>query len=163
MYNYGLIILLIIILVYNYIICSFYHNLLSGFWEADSSFCQESDLDLFCLYIDKDYDLLGNRACYLLASSNNVILLNEPTKVSINLHVFSNWYDINAPKYFSVQFDTIDEKSVDIFPCRQTLRFYPVTNKIVLYFNDTITAVLYRNPVSSEQKIIDDEKNKICS
>jgi hypothetical protein len=165
MYNYALIIILIVILVfYNYSLCDNYHCLLSGFWEADRTFCEESGLDLFSMYIDDDYDFMGNRACYILASHNNTVVLNEPTNTCISLHStnINNWCGIKAPKYFSIEFENISEEAEEIFPKKQSLRFYPICNKIVLYFNTTITAVLYKNPVNSEMKFIkkDEDENK---
>lgn len=137
------------------------HNLLSGFWEADSSFCEESGLDLFCIYLDEDYDIGGNRACYVLASQDNAVILNEPTVASISLQwTRLNNYSptVNDPKYFNISFKNISEESVDIFPKHQEMRFYPICNKIVLFYNDVITAVLYKNPINTELKSIIKEK-----
>lgn len=133
------------------------HSLLSGFWEADVSFCEESGLDLFCLYLDEDYDMFGSRACYILASQDNTIVLNEPTVANITFSWFtlSNFYPgMDAAKYFNVSFKSISKEAEDTFPKYQKIRFYPICNKIVLYYDNTITAVLYKNPVNTELKSI---------
>ncbi len=136
------------------------HNLLSGFWEASTSFCEESGLDMFCLYLDGDYDMFGSRACYILASQDGAIVLNEPTVADISFQWIapSNVYlGIDAPKYFTISFKNISSDAVDIFPRYQQIRFYPVCNKLVLYYDDTITAVLYKNPINTELKSIMEE------
>jgi hypothetical protein len=161
---YGLLVIFTILLIW--IIHVHYqshilHSLLSGFWEASVSFCEESGLDLFCLYLDEDYDILGNRACYVLASQDNAIILNEPTVASLSMQYMrlANWnLSMSSPKYFNISFKDISDESVDIFPKYQELRFYPVCNKIVLFYDNTITAVLYKNPINTELKSITQEK-----
>ncbi len=129
------------------------HNLLCGFWEADRSFCEESELDMFCLYFSKDYNIIGNRPCYVLAMQNNELILNEPTIASVSLQ-WNKWnnYDagINSPKYFNITFKNISPENIKVFPKHQQIRFYPICGKIVLFYDNTITAVLYKNPVNTE-------------
>lgn len=136
-------------------------NLLSGFWEADSSFCEESGLDLFCIYLDEDYDSMGKRACYILASQDDAVILNEPTTATISLQWarLNNYsMSLHDPKYFTISFKEISDDGVDIFPKHQQMRFYPICNKIVLFYDDTITAVLYKNPINTELRSIIQEK-----
>ncbi len=155
---YATLILIIIIwIIHIHYQSHILHNLLSGFWEADSSFCEESDLSMFCLYLDEDYSIFGSRACYILATQDDAIILNEPTIARISLEWLRpdnmNLY-INSPKYFNISFQDINEEAIGVFPKIQTIRFYPSCCKMVLYHDDVITAVLYKNPVNSELKSI---------
>lgn len=126
---------------------------LGGFWEADASFCEESDLDMFCIYFDKTTDFSNNRACYVLAKRGDDIVLNEPTTANITLNwaALNNWSsDLEAPKFLTITFKEISDECADEFPPKQYMRYYPICNKIVMYYGDTITAVLYKNAVNTE-------------
>jgi hypothetical protein len=156
---YGVIVffILALILIFSQHQSYLFNNLLAGFWESDKSFCEESGLDMFCLYFDEDYNMSGGRACYVLASQNNEVILNEPTVAEISLQIFriENWtFGVKSPKYFNINFQNISDDAEEIFPKTQQMRFYPVCNKIVLFYDDTITAVLYKNPINTELKTI---------
>lgn len=138
------------------------HKLVNGFYEADTSFCNESGIDMFCIYFDEDVDMFGNRASYILAKKDNEVIINEPTVVNLKLQWrnINNWSkNISVPKYFNVNFKTISDDCIEIFPQRQEMRFYSAIGKLVLYAGDTITAVLYKNPVNTELKSILTEEN----
>ncbi len=159
--NYKLwgiiLVLLIVVLWYYTLIYQSYlvHNLVNGFWEADSTFCTEAEIDMFCIYFDEDVDFFGNRACYVLAKKDGVVIINEPTiaKLSLQWMCTGNWSaNISTPKYFNINFKHIDEECREFFPQYQEMRFYPICNKMVLFAGDTITAVLYKNPVNTELK-----------
>ena len=136
------------------------HNLLSGFWEADSDFCEESGLDIFCIQISDQVDWNGKRACYLLAHQGDDFIMNDPISVQFKLSPIksNNWsLDVTGVKHFDVNFSDIEYTS---FPNRQKARFYPLCNKLVLYDGDTITAVLYKNSSYTESKFINDQEQK---
>ncbi len=156
-YLYGLVIILTILIIIYYQQSCVLYALLSGFWEADSSFCEESGLDLFCIYFDEDHDAAGSRPCYVLASQNNNIVLNEPTVATISMQWFrwSNFnFSLKSPKYFNITFKNISDECIDVFPKHQEIRFYPICGKIVLFYNAIITAVLYKNPLNTELKAL---------
>jgi hypothetical protein len=151
----AILIVICIYLLYTYTTLSIYDQLLNGFYEADPGFCFESGLDMFYLYLNNDVSMLGARSCYILASREGEIIINEPTTAHITSQL--TWSNLSSnpakPKYFNVKFDIDDS---DIFPNKQSIRFYPDIGKIVLYVGDTITAVLYKNGANSEIKHIDD-------
>lgn len=157
-YIYGFVVTLILaLIIVHYQQAATLHALLSGFWEADSSFCKESGLDLLCIYFDEEYDISGSRPCYVLASQNDATVLNEPTVATISMQWFRlNNYSsgLKNPKYFNVTFKNISDESIDVFPRHQQMRFYPVCGKIVLFYDTTITAVLYKNPLNTELKAL---------
>lgn len=162
---YGLVVVVVLILVWimhlNYQ-SNVLHTLLSGFWEADSNFCNESGLDTFCFYLDEDYNTVGQRACYVLAMRDNAIVLNEPTVARISLQYMraNNWKtSLSSPKYLNIEFKNIQEENESVFPKKQEMRFYPICNKIVLFYDDVITAVLYKNPVNTELKALVESKD----
>ncbi len=155
----AIIIILVIYIFYcnystNYREYSTMNKLINGFYEADTSFCEESGLDMFCLYLDEDIDYYGNRACYILAKQDGEIILNEPTVANLRYTpgMFDN--DISSPKYFDIEFKDLSEECEDDFPKNQKIRFYPTIGKIVMFYEDTITAVLYKNPVNTELKSV---------
>ncbi len=154
---YGLIILAIIIVIFYNNMCykvSIIHKLLSGFWEASSDFCDDAGIDMLCIYFDEE--TYTNRACYILMKADDNIVINEPTlaKISFNWLDYRNWTSFEDAKYLTIKFQNISEDIEETFPKCQQMRFYPVCGKIVLYYNDTITAVLYKNPVNSELQSI---------
>jgi hypothetical protein len=155
---YGLLIIICIYLIYTFFRPNIYDQLLNGFYEADTSFCEEADLDMFCLYLSNDVSRSGDRSCYILATKEDDIIINEPTMARITQQwAWKNWSsDPTKPRYFNVKFG-IDFEG--IFPEEQCIRFYPDVGKIVLYHGDTITAVLYKNGINSELKNIKDDQH----
>ena len=127
--------------------------MLGGFWEADDSFCEEAGLDSFTICFDKDH-VGGYRGCYILAVQDNEPVLNIPAKARVREHIWcrKNWCKSldDEPRYYSIRFDGITEEDAETFPKQQDMRYYPVTGKLVLYTKNTITAVLYKNPINTE-------------
>lgn len=162
-YLTGFLVVLIFVVVYKYYTdyAKIFDTLINGFWEADRSFCNDSDIDMFCLYLDNDVDYKGSRACYILTKKDGQMVINQPTIATIKMKIFNsyNWtFSANTPKYFNIDFKDIDEDCIDIFPQSQNVRFYPACNKIVMYYNDTVTAVLYKNPIYTELKDMLEDK-----
>src|SRR6185369_706032 len=144
----AILIVICIYLLYLSFKPSIYDQLLNGFYEADPDFCDEAGIDMFYLYLNNDATIWGDRSCYILASIDDEIIINEPTTAHITSQLtWSNFSsNLTTPKYFNVKFDIDDS---DIFPSEQKIRFYPSIGKIVLYTGDTITAVLYKNGANS--------------
>jgi hypothetical protein len=160
---YGLVIFIIFVLIYFIYKNIFKHiqiydKLINGFYESDDSFCSEAGIDMFCLYIDDDVDSDGNRASYILMNSNENLIINEPTIAKIVPKWEDMWFsDPNLPKLYSIEFKDLSTECADIFPANQTLRFYPTIGKIVLFDDDIITGVFYKNGIQTELKSILEE------
>lgn len=151
------IIILIIYIFFENTSGKIYNKLLYGFYEADESFCEESGIDTFCIYIDDKKNDDGVFPCYILMKSDDTLIINEPTTVKMT----QNWSwssDPTNPIYFDVEFDNSEETLV-IFPNYQKLRFYPNIGKIVLYNEDTVYGVLYKNGSTTELKHIQENEN----
>lgn len=147
-----IIVLLLICIIY-ITSTNIYDKLLNGFYEADSSFCEESGIDMFCIYFDGDISSNGSRACYILAKKDDEIIINEPTVAKITSQ-WGNDSDPTSVKYFNVLFEDIGEEIEEVFPKKQVIRFYPNLGKIVLFDENVITACLYKNGINSELKTL---------
>ena len=152
------IIIIIILLIYIFFgntSGKIYNKLLHGFYEADESFCEESGIDTFCIYIDDKKNDDSVFPCYILMKSDDTLIINEPTTVKIS----QNWSWFADPNIiYDIEFDNSEETSA-IFPNQQKLRFYPNIGKIVLYNEDTVYGVLYKNGSTTELKHIQEEEN----
>lgn len=149
----GFIIVLILVLIYSRQVV-IYDQMINGFYEADSSFCEESGLDMFSLFLDNDVSN-GSRASYILMVKDGDFVINEPINVKLTMDFFNwnNWFiDPVKEKCFTIEFDKCDsfDELSDVFPRVQTLKFYPMLGKIVMFNNSTITAILYKNGINSE-------------
>lgn len=152
-----LIVILILIIIYTNLNQSkIYDKLIGGFYEADASFCAESEIDTFCMYLDDDIDSHGTRACYLLMKSGDNLIINEPATAKITQRFsWSNDSSIQIPKNFDIEFSDISDEILDFFPYKQKMKFYPKIGKIVLYLDDTVYATFYKNGINSELKSVD--------
>ncbi len=159
--NEFAIVIVIFLIVCWVLYIQLYASLLGGFWEADSSFCKETELDMFCVYFDVDVDYTNARACYVLALQEGKMIINDPAKVCISfdlLNIENLIPSAHTPKHFDVHFHNLDENTLEVFPEKQKLKFYPLCCKIVLYYDDVVTAVLYKNPVNTELRSLMDDK-----
>jgi len=149
-----IVVILVILILYIVSSCYIYTKLIGGFYEADDEYLEEAGIDNFSIYID---DCTSNeRSCYILMSSGATTVINEPTIAKLSQHF--HWSsDLSKPVYFDVEFDMSDEV-VNSFPNKQQIKFYPNTGKMVLFNDETIYAVLYKNAVLSELKQIVSEK-----
>lgn len=136
-----------------------YDKLIGGFYNGDDRFCEESEIDLFCLYLDDDVDSHGTRAGYILMKSGDNLVLNEPTTIKLTRH-WSWSSDPMVPKYFDIEFNDLNDEVTEFFPNKQTLRFYPTIGKIVLFSGDTIFGVFYKSGYESELQSIMSENDE---
>jgi len=150
---YIIIIILLTYLLFENTSGKIFKKLLHGFYEADSSFCEESSIDTFCIYIDDKINSDGVFPCYILMKSDDVIIINEPTTIKISQNWSWGSSDPSNPIYYDIEFDN-SEETAEIFPNHQKLRFYPNIGKIVLYNEDTVYGVLYKNGSTTELKHI---------
>jgi hypothetical protein len=155
----GIIIIIIILCLYQiYGIATnqLSNKLLTGFWEADKSFCDESGLSMFSIYMG-DSDFYGVRSCYILAiQDDDIIILNEPTTITFS----TPWCNLLSHNLDPVEYNVsfADVKS-EFFPQQQQMSYYVTTSKIILYKKDMVFAVLYKNPVLSELSNIKELKS----
>ncbi len=89
-------------------------------------------------------------------------IINDPVTIKITMHYchWGNWTsNPTSSKKFTIEFDGINniDEIEEVFPSIQTLEYYPIFGKIVLYNNDTITAILYKNSINSEIKTIEEQ------
>lgn len=147
-----IIIILVIMLFYQYICTNnVYDELIHGVYQADESFCEESGIDLFTMYIDNDNINSSDRSGYVLASTEDSILINEPVVMRLS----RNWNFGDASEIiYDVEFLGLSDEVSEFFPTMQSIKFYPKIGKIILYYDDTITAVLYKNSVNTELKYV---------
>lgn len=159
MITYIIIIILILLIGYLFITrVNIFDRLVNGFYEADASFCQEADLDAFCLYIDDETTGSGSRSCYILAKKGADIIINEPCSVKLNL-TWGNAYNAHE-KHFTAEFIGLSADCAEVFPKKQQLKFYPQIGKIVLYDHDTITYCGYKNALNTEMKSVVNDRGK---
>jgi len=152
------ILLYIIIIYYNF---KTIDTLLTGFWLTPPDFNVEAGLDFFGIFIGESSYFSSYRPCYILIQRDGEIFLNEPTELYISWDWFnlSNWntnINYNTPKYGIVKFN-LDSSSA--FPSYQKIEIYPTIGKMILYYNDTIYAVLYKNPELSEATLVNQIKD----
>lgn len=121
---------------------------LTGFWEADRDFCNESELKVLSIFIG-DPDSSGKLPCYiLLIQDDDEVLINERTNINLRPKWCSNnLYDRKAPWEYDI---TLSKMESSAFALKQSMKHYATANKIIMYKKDTVYAVLYKNPVLSE-------------
>jgi hypothetical protein len=159
----GIVIVIIILCsyqIYGMATTRISNQLLTGFWEADKSFCNESGLSMFSIYMG-DSDFRGARPCYVLAvQDDDTIILNEPTTITFS----KSWSGILSQNLNPVEYNiSFSDIKSEFFPPQQQMSYYVTTSKIILYKKDVVFAVLYKNPVLSElNKLneIKESKNK---
>lgn len=107
---------------------------ISGFWIAPTDFLKDAELDMFAFYIS------GGKG-YILVSSCGKILINDNTDIRIK------WGKCENGEYHGdIIFSLID---TTFFPSCQKIIYNPC-GKITLYKDDTMYAVLYKDPVLTE-------------
>jgi hypothetical protein len=151
------VVILLVIIAYMYFAqANIFDHLVNGFYEADASFCAEAGLETFCIYIDNDIKG-GERACYILGKKDGEIIINEPCTIKLALKNGSMCD--TSPKYFTCEFKDLSEECMEIFPLKQNLQYYPISGKIILHDDETVTYVGYKNGMNTEMKsVINDKK-----
>jgi hypothetical protein len=149
----GILVVIIIITCYfsmDYCKRSIIADSLTGYWVADKSYCDEADIDLFCILIGRQEH--GKRSCYILAKQDDELIINEPTTITFNQinMIDSKFTEVTkcGSYEFNVSFDELETKE---FPRHQQMTYYLNHNKLVFHIDDKVYAVLYNNPVLTEQ------------
>jgi hypothetical protein len=150
---YGIIIILFFsILIYICIVRQTTYmvkQLLDGFYVADSIFCEESNLDMLCLYLDN-----GDGYIFIKGNSGDIIL-NTPIKYKLirQTHITAQ---LNSGYIYTIIFEglTDNNSELEFFPKKQILEFIPTTQRIKLYDDatDTIYGILYKNNSATDMK-----------
>jgi hypothetical protein len=120
-----------------------------GFWVGDEDFCEEAGLDTMILYIDEPYR--GENGYYLLAKKDDEFIINSPGKLSISISPMDYLF-YRDPKNLTIEFNDSEglENLDDEFPSRQMARLYIKKAKLVLYHDDVITGVFYKDGSKTE-------------
>jgi hypothetical protein len=120
---------------------SFERANLKGFWKADATFCEQAELHMFMLYV-------GDNFGYLLAKNQNGIILNNPIKIDFSGMSLSPI--INDRTDYTVNIDFQDNPpDSDVILDQLSAEYYPKNNKLILYSDDTIYAILYKDSALS--------------
>ena len=159
-----------VIVVMLYLIWSFRVNetqLMKGFWRADAQFCENAELSMFVLYLGDNTSWVGNsRYAYLLAANPQGIIMNHPVQLT-----FSGSYCVepymSKCRNYNVSTEWLDnDVDEDIFPSNFQAAYYPANGKLVLYSNDEVLAILWKDQQMSAlgcsdlcpDKVIDDDQ-----
>lgn len=122
---------------------------MKGFWKASHDFCDRAQLVLFLLRIG-DAHLGGKRDCYLLAQTDNGIILNNAVTMTFsgNWNLMPGMADI---KNYDVHIDWLGTPPDDpsAFPSQLCASYYPKHSKLILHSNDEVLAALYKDTETS--------------
>ena len=159
----SIIIILILFIIYKYLIFNFITNLseklICGFWQAHPLFCEESELDMFCIYLEPG----KRKLCWILMVSNDNIISNHFTnyKIKKKFKKSNNWNDnIKLEKEFEIEIKELPDNLKDEFPLTQDIKLYIHNNKITLSKGKKIYFVGYKDSKISDLIDIDiKEKN----
>lgn len=145
----GLLVLILLLIIY--IPRLIEDTLLKGFWSANAAFCQEADLKWFVLYIGNSADIFGtSRYAYFCVANENGIILNHYVKINLGYAFVFNPY-IAKEKTYNIEIEWKEESNEelqeieDVFPSKLKMTYYPVLGKIVLYENDTVKSILWKD------------------
>ncbi len=141
----AIIISILLIVIFN--TRSVEDKFLSGFWSAEASFLEESGLNSFLIHIDEPSN--GSRPGYILAINDEGIIINEPVEFILSGGLSINPF-VCSQRNFDVTINWVNGESCPHFPTNQTLQYYPLMGKLVFVQDDTITAVLYKDFVTTD-------------
>lgn len=165
--GWGIVIVVVIFVLYTFVsaycIYSVGYNTIGGFWCADPSFCEESGLDRFYIFIEPPNK--GNMCwiCMTGKSGNKShAIVNHMTTYNINTKWLSsdNWTtNIEHPRTYTITFNELpDNLSEKLFPQKQNLKLEISTGKMYLLNKPKVYFVGYKDSRISD--LIDvDKKN----
>jgi len=147
----GLIVLIILFLT---VIYAFGHryterSLLTGFWHADPSFCEDAGIDSLVFYFGEPNFTGSKLSGYVLMTSEDGILINNPVDFTLSSGYSVAPY-VKKEKTHTLTIDWFESEGYDFFPSVQTMTFYPELGKIILYDRDQVYAILYKNNIMSD-------------
>lgn len=149
MIKIAFVIVLVLILI---LIINKDRNLMNGFWKADNSFCEESELELMIIYFG-DSDLLNKRGGYIMIKNSEGFLINNPVEFNMSLLInpFADKIECD------LNIDWLGESEYSFFPNIQKMIYYPKKGKIILKDKRQIYAVLYKDHIMSDVNSEDSE------
>lgn len=119
-------------------------NNLSGFWNGSSYFYEQSDLDLFLLYISDTSFGCSELTGYILVKNPEGIIINNPVKIKLDKGYSLNTNVCQVKKY-NIVIDWVEDEGYDYFPSKQQLYYYPNKSKLVFVADEEVKCVLYKN------------------
>lgn len=120
-------------------------KLINGFYVADHMFCNESNIDLMCIYLDDGDGYI------IIRGQSGKILLN--TSFKYNLYRATGMTAALTDAFiYRIEFSDIE--CTDFFPLIQYLEFMPTTQRIKLFDKDSqvIYGVLYKNNSATDMQ-----------
>lgn len=132
---------IVLFIILLYVNRSLENTILKGFWKGGAGFCNESELDLFLLYIGEG---TYNTSGYILAKNNEGIIMNNNIKFKLKPNFSINPFRRSRIDY-KILIDWMGEEGYDFFPDKQELYYYPHIGKLVFVSNDETKAVLYKD------------------
>jgi hypothetical protein len=109
-------------------------DLLPGFWEAPTNFCEKSGIKSLQIYVSDTMEKM-----YIYMDSDDRTLINKCAQVSFDSHWFSNIGDNN------IEYAFISSDDINPLPSTMTARFNPQSGNLVFYTPGTLQMELYKN------------------
>ena len=148
--NYKLVfaisIVLIIFILYNYIILQNYRKHINGMYRATNEFLEVSKLDNILLYINDDKG-------YIVINEGDTMIYNDAITYSDNLFSPFKFITLNDIDKINLKIripEMNDEWKTD--KSYYDVKFSSVNNTMEIYSNDTIFAILQREPQFNDEK-----------
>jgi len=142
--------IIIIIVIYLYIIMmdrKTYDNFISGFWKADQNYCDNAEISNMILYIDS-IDNTG----YLIINKDNDLIENSAFRLEKKIiSNYNNLLPFNNNIEYNVKFNSKDNNEFLWDNGNYILKLSIISGTIVIYKEDTIFSILYKdNSVSNK-------------
>ena len=151
-----IIIILIIILFFMLIVRNVEYDMLCGFWSGDPYFCEDSELDLFLIYID---NTPGNKKNgYIMMKNENGLIINNPVILNLNNSMSVNPF-VRDVIEFDLEIDWLYEEGYDFFSSKQKMLYYPKQSKMILSSNGETMGLLYKDCSMSDNNLNVDNMN----
>jgi hypothetical protein len=121
------------------------NSLFTGFWKGDPDFCEQSETDLFLIYLGEPSLFSSTIPGYILVKNSDGLIMNNPFDLSLS-GGYSLKPGLSGNKNYDVEFKWTDsQEEFEFFPSTQELCYYPSYGKIVLYKDTQVYAILYKD------------------
>ncbi len=137
-------------------------KMISGFWQAHPSFCDESGVDMFYMYFAPSADETKNM-CWILITNKDQMITNHFTSYTASLKwtSYDNWTaDISKPKCFEITFKELPEHMKDEFPKVQEMKIHLDSCKLMMSKDKKVYFVGYKESRISDLIDIDISNNE---
>lgn len=124
-----------------------YDNFISGFWKADQNYCDNAEISNMILYIDS-IDNTG----YLIINKDNDLIENSAFRLEKKIiSNYNNLLPFNNNIEYNVKFNSKDNNEFLWDNGNYILKLSIISGTIVIYKEDTIFSILYKdNSVSNK-------------